>query len=490
MIFAFFLHVTCPDVYRMLPTASSFLTRALQLASSRPPVLYAILTQGLAHRRMDYLVDTSMARWSADEDQVDVYAQYARAIACLARYLRETRDEREKVEVMLLSCMVFVCFEVGQGRGAEAERHLRAGRRVVAEQFGAGTRLPIPAWAAEMQDGLREDAAGEARAQRLVVPGPSCRMPVAFADAAEARAHLDVLVESAETLRRDFLAAAKGAVGRLPDAPFEHGIASILTICTARTRGRHAPRSLDQRLDVLVRSHQQWHQAFDNLVAGATIPPTQVPHLLLLLRIQHFTSHFTLTTLANPTEDFIATWTDRFATIIETCQTYLSLPSTAPASALCGPDSLPAPTPIGPSNPISRPSVSLLPRLFPALHTIALRARCPLLRRRAIDVLLSCRRQESLFFSQFVAVFDNAILELEEAEMSRGRAGFSELMVDALPTEDRRKEAGSVVFWAGRTLRKDGLEGQGGWVVEVGKWEARGLPLHPRLVWTRQFGVG
>lgn len=109
----------------------------MQLSHSEPALTCAIVAVGSMHQartgRPAGLVipvyEPAQFEFAMD--------QYSRSVGHIQKYINESRDEinRNSVEVVLLACLMFICFELLHGNNFLGILHLRTGLRILYEHL-------------------------------------------------------------------------------------------------------------------------------------------------------------------------------------------------------------------------------------------------------------------------------------------------------------------------------------------------------------------
>ena len=124
----------------------------------------------------------------------------------------------------------------------------------------------------------------------------------------------------------------------------------------------------------------------------------------MLLRIQHFTSAFTLTTCRDITERSTDRFQAEFARIVDLADQYINGPDVVAHS--------PAESTASGSEP--QRSFSLEPGILPALYLICMKCRDAKTRSRALALLSGCDRREGVHWSRGLVPYAEAMMNLEK----------------------------------------------------------------------------
>ncbi|KAH6658110.1 hypothetical protein BKA67DRAFT_673919 [Truncatella angustata] len=122
--FAFFVQRTCPQLAGFF--GSEFWERlVLQAAYHEPAICHAVVAIGSLHEFYEY------KRVATDMTEAFALEQYNHAIRDLLIPL--SNDGKQAVDVCLISCILFTCFENMQGHHDSAGRHIRSGVKLLLE---------------------------------------------------------------------------------------------------------------------------------------------------------------------------------------------------------------------------------------------------------------------------------------------------------------------------------------------------------------------
>lgn len=117
-------------------------TIAMQLSHSEPALTCAIVAVGSMHQaRTTRPVGLVMPVYEPAQFEFAM-EQYSRSVGHIQTYIDTSRKEssRNSVEVVLLACLMFICFELLNGNNYLGILHLRTGLRILYEHLHG----PVP----------------------------------------------------------------------------------------------------------------------------------------------------------------------------------------------------------------------------------------------------------------------------------------------------------------------------------------------------------
>ena len=443
----FFRKQTVVQLPGSFPSAG-WLQTALQLSLQEEPIFQAMAAIGSVHRSHQRIFHAS---WDAVTDRSlkdQGLRQYSKAISSLQQFMNRdgALPPQKSTEVVILACVLFVCYEVLQETAVTAVAHLRSGRRII-EQYGgfdgsrsdpesarlalSSTRSALLAEVSIVFDALNRDYVDADHSWQcprptLIRPHSTVGIPegTAFTSVAAASAHLNTLVSVTKDIRRELLRVVKDHSPSL-DMPLAEQY--CLDYCKTRTVDLTSHNTLSVRISDAVKAHKVWLSAFDCL--GKNSDEIDSRHAMRA-RTLHFVSHFTISTCRDTRERLCDAWNDKFLEVLNLAEEYLALPS---EPSLYGPQY---------KTPEYKPqrTFALGTSLLPAIYLIAIKCRESRIRRRAIGLLSTANRQEGVSHSGVLAAFAQRIAEIEERQVAHlgGHATAAEdLRAEQIPEEAR-----------------------------------------------------
>jgi hypothetical protein len=341
--------------------------------------------------------------------------QYNKAVACLNRRLGNGQD-RSSSEVLLMTCILFVCLELLRGHYGTAILHLHNGRNILWDYLSYSRPgihsseedevevLVLSEAASSTEDKLVEIFArldiqstnfGSSKPRFCLLTEKSAstakgelRIPEAFGSLLEARQNLDALLN-----------AISRFLGIAPDATVH--------------RSGNAP-AVSKR-DALLTKLEQWAAAFSAYQATHHFPISTTPDPRAAQKSTLLLLHHTYLTLKLSTwfysgfETKYDAYTPQFLTLITLAE---SMSSTGDKRG----SGLP---------PFSLDTGTIQPLYYTILH-----CRVRALRRRALRVLAETPHREGTWDAAFLARVGRRIVELEEMGGGEKRAywGGSEVL--------------------------------------------------------------
>jgi hypothetical protein len=366
-----------------------------QLSHSEPAVRHAIVAMSATHKRYIYDISSSFSSRSASDlswsesSEKFVLQQYNKAIGHLTAGLSST------VDLTLITCCLFICLEVLRGNEKQAWDHVAAGLRILSSMQKPDNLHTSPqtsrTWPSVMRRELhhlfsrlniqmslfgRPLAPFDPSKQDSGDNSPNESKP--FATVLEARCSLDTLMINALKFVRSATEENCGIIpGSLP----------------------RDQRKIRNELD-------EWSNEFENLMKKITKrvkqPDSRGAHVL---RIHYRVTRIWLETCLSPDAMGFDKHGSDFEAIISNAAMIISEESTKIHRATeydtdpCG-------------------NFCLDMGLIPPLYYTAVKCRDPSLRRIAIDLLATYRRQEGLWEAWKQAKIAGYVMGIEEGRQS------------------------------------------------------------------------
>ncbi|KAK4544240.1 hypothetical protein LTR36_004450 [Oleoguttula mirabilis] len=501
--FDYFMRETAAGIQLLSPD-KGWVQLALQLSSQAAPVIYAITALGCVHRAQVTITHTSLAQpWAPVKRETSV-RQYNKAISSLQKYIDRAVAKDAPVEPVLLASLLFVCFEVMQNKGEAALSHLQSGRQIVREHTvftscrkSAQARMlsfrsrEVTDQLVSTFDKLEQTFVGRDRQTRLdtlcrdarhyPLPG-RIDLHRPFTSVTEARTHLNDLMNAGEQVRAELLRIAEAHVSAAYSGALDFATRYCLAHCLTRVVSLKCHPQLESRMEKLTEDHAAWQMAFAEFQSTHT--QARSPSSMLL-QIQHFFSHFVLSTCRQTEERLADRFSDEYARVLSVAEQYLREVVDLPEI------NTEIQTPFGHER---QGTFSLELSILPAINMICYKCRDPSVRRRAISLLRCANRREVLFSSWGMAAHADAVERLEELRLQDVRqlvgrtdvgldddlvfseaARFSDVVL--APDSAGRPEALRII--CGRFAHERGQE------LELTEHSGYGYPIH--LEWTSRL---
>ncbi|PYI05535.1 hypothetical protein BO78DRAFT_317828 [Aspergillus sclerotiicarbonarius CBS 121057] len=392
----------------------------MQVSQHERPVWHALVALGSLHENFEKMPGFGLVRAGYDTFALQEYLKAIRALlgptdsppASLIH--AASPSEGLTVDVCLISCILFVCFEILSSHYVAALSHIQSGMNILGEvsydpssgSYHHPFLRPSTVSALEMGNlrrifiRLRSQVWALTRTdmdQPLIDPVPSegtfpLDVPECFASLAEAR---DLFEHYSYVFRHEY-----NKMGSTEAESPEHGAAFIQTCVSLfqrwsmaldqfeRTRGPSLTTKEHIGLKILQIHRCNQAMAFQHHMSGATDPSGW--------------------DMCNP----------MFQEIISLAASVVEL------SGEDGSSSTPQPDPSGQRT--FKPSFTLDMGIIGPLYDVATLCRDPLMRRRAVDILRTASRQEGVFNSYVCAVAAERVIALEEGvALENNTGGFS-----------------------------------------------------------------
>jgi hypothetical protein len=111
----------------------------LQLSHAEPAIRHGVLALSAMHEQYDAVEPAAAGAFAAG---AFAFAQYMRAVVCSKAMLRTYQGGRAGLEKVLVACIVFTCYENLAGNHRTASMHLHNGLRIL-EQSGQRERTAV-----------------------------------------------------------------------------------------------------------------------------------------------------------------------------------------------------------------------------------------------------------------------------------------------------------------------------------------------------------
>ncbi|KAM5343313.1 hypothetical protein ACJ41O_014279 [Fusarium nematophilum] len=383
-------------------------TLVLQASLTAPAVLHALLALSSAHKA-EMIGGSRPERGGTSDESREQHErftleQYNKAIACLHPHFTKTDWDGESARVVLITCVVFVCLELLQGRYVEGQTHLQNGLNLLskfqAELHTPGTRgvLVLGHPQESVSDSYLVEAFSRLYAQSSFfgqVPGACCKPyaisiaipnstiqapPPLFSSMNQARQHLDELFNA---------------------------IHCLTALCPRKHIVRDAPKALlgtQRRIQTCLRLWLQAHKVSRlNLISQLNL---RYALSYPLLTVYHTMAVVMATTCLTPPEESIYdSFEEAFASVVSTCEDILR----------AAVQFIVADTAVGYCSEGFSFTADM--GLIPPLYYSALKCRVPSIRRRAIKLLETATHKESIWNGAVAAQVAREVVKIEEQEL-------------------------------------------------------------------------
>ena len=367
----------------------------------------------------------SRQTWNAASDvarldqrpHVLALSQYSKAVVDLRAYIDRSNGQRDDmiVSVVLMTCLLFISFEMLQGNCGTVNSHLIKGLKVLVEHVGVKSirALQMRATTARNSapsdiDDLSEvfirldtDSTMFRRRSPYIQPnmqtiGSGIDVPSSFGNVKEAKVHLDTLSSLVFEVRGQLL---KFSEQRLLAA---NGVPSDFArhYCIAYAKARRLDPSLlphfaGQR-QTLLNAFEKWDSALTTLQSRKG-----KNQAIVHLRIARFLPYFLLSTLQDTVEILSDRFEPEFQEVVDLAVEFVN------------------------SSPQSSERYRFVPEsgILASLYLVAVKCRNSSLRRKAADLLTASTIQEGLWSG---CVYGRCVKRFIELEESRARCVFGQ----------------------------------------------------------------
>ncbi|KAK4501511.1 hypothetical protein PRZ48_007320 [Zasmidium cellare] len=443
---------------KILPGSSwnlSWERLALQAGDHEPSVTHAAIALGSIHRAMG-----SDEGAMIDPNQYDLaLLQYSKAMRRLQTYLKTCGDNWSdaSVEVVLLTSLLFFCFELLHNESALATVHLRNGLRILYERTQKRDRLSTSKATVSTQGQMRRTVRmqGTPRSNMDVLmqafvrlggdlttsgeEGPYLsplydeKIPSSFLSIDEAMVSLDAIATSAHELCHDIvsLTAKYLTLEREDFWAMDEDMRNCLS--SAYSRSINIGAAYETRLQQLKDRLRQWKSACEWLSMSE-----QRPSGYLLCQIQFFYVWFIVMSRRDASEMLVDRFSGEFDHIVKLAEQYVALHS----DGLPGHESEPrsntnessGPRPLGRIGHLFTVGTDVVP----CIGMIAFKSRDTAVRRRCLNLLKAINLQ-GVMDSGYLAAFIHIAADFEEdrARAITGKPPGIELVCSEVPEAAR-----------------------------------------------------
>ncbi|KAH8749493.1 hypothetical protein F5883DRAFT_580886 [Diaporthe sp. PMI_573] len=377
----------------------------LQASLTAPAVLHALLALSSAHKAEMMGRSRREREGTSDESRKQherfMLEQYNKAIACLRPHFTKTDRDGESARVVLITCVVFVCLELLQGRYVEGQTHLQNGLNLLsqlqAELHTPRTRgvLVLGHPQESVSDSYLVEAFSRLYAQSSLfgqVPGACCKPyavstvipnstirapPPLFTSMNQARQHLDELFNA---------------------------IHCLTARCPRKRIVRDAPKALLDTQRHIQTCLRLWLQVYKvsrlNLISQLNLRDALSYPLLTVYHTMAVVMAATCLTL--PDESIYDSFEVAFASVVSTCEDIVR----------AAVQFIVADTAAGHCSEGFSFTADM--GLIPPLYYSALKCRVPAIRRRAITLLETATDKESMWNGPVAAQVAREVVKVEE----------------------------------------------------------------------------
>ncbi|KAH8819152.1 hypothetical protein F5884DRAFT_716188 [Xylogone sp. PMI_703] len=369
-------------------------TLVLQASSREPAVFHAVIALGATHRGKNSRESSHHRECKSLLDPHERLAlrQYNKAIKAIT-HLRAHWDEG-RVQVALITCMLFTSIELLRGEYKAAHTHFTNGVSLLNNEISMNQRLPsFLGKSPSLLDAftrlhIHSAPFGQSSSflyilGRRNIGEPQCVVPQSFNTLSDARQCLDLLTNSVYYLSV-----------QIDDFFHTHS---------------HVPEHLIHSKTLLQISLDFWIQAFD----------VSLPHLLTrtsrrdtlgayLLRLYHSMMTIMISVCIHPRNEMVYdSYSSDFLSIIELSLDAWSLAFQESDAITISSSTVPR---------SSGGKFMVNSGFLPPLYYTAIKCRIPNVRRKAISLLRGAPYKEGLLDGVFVAYIGHQIMEIEEGD--------------------------------------------------------------------------
>jgi hypothetical protein len=343
-------------------------------------------------------------------------SQYNQAIADLRNYIERANEERSDtaVSVVLMACLLFVCFEMLQGNSGTVNAHLVKGLKLLSEHVGTksirslhrrattrtSTTQPDINDLSEIFIRLDADSTMFRRRSPFIRSDttkltPEIDIPSTFASVKEAKVHLDTLSSLAFMFRGELLKLSEQLLLTAHGVPSDW--ARHYCIAYAKARRLHPCH-----LPNLAHQRQMLLKALDRWSSSLAAIETDNRRAIIHLQVAKFLPYFLVSTLQDTSELLCDRFEDQFQEIVDLAAEF---------------------TNTSPNNPFETYKFVPEAGILATLYIVGVKCRDPHIRRRAADLLKASKVQEGLWSG---CIYGTCIKRLIDMEEGRARAAFGQ----------------------------------------------------------------
>lgn len=417
--------------------AMSWQKLVLQASLQEPALFHGLCSVGMVYQATRMQPHRGLIPITDRELHASALGQYSRALSLTQQFIQKTTTtgDRHDTEVVLLACLLFVCFEMMSWEEENAAVHIKTGFRILLDRAAALTgsknsrELVLRSRPSTEFDMLaRTFASLDIDMTLFGLEAPQLHLtagmeiPAAFYNVEEAQVHLDILSSRLHHIRGQALRAAEAdlrAKGRLNNVDGDYQY--CLVQAYSRTVKLDTAPTVLSDLEDCKRNLVAWMSGLASF-REAQDRETRLSHLLI--KVQFFFTWLMVCTCRDDEETLVDRFEEQFAHVLGLAEQYVQL--------------------IIESNDIqagqtNQPECFALGAgLLPCVMSIATKSRTSIIRWRA-QRLLRRINIRGLLESGALAAFVHRAIELEE-ESARRITGFAadrNLSCDDVPEEAR-----------------------------------------------------
>ncbi|KAF2159346.1 hypothetical protein M409DRAFT_60928 [Zasmidium cellare ATCC 36951] len=409
----FFINRTARDLGYSFPTIE-WISRTLQLSHEEPALRYAMVALGSMHQARRAYTHTSMSPVIEPGHLKNALGGYGKAMTHLRRRIEDSSvgNRIQTTSMILLSCLLFFCFEQLQGEQATACLHMQKGQRIIKEMLSSPHSTQIEPFLKatyglfsgfEDLDFTLFQGQTLDPTDRRGVAEIAASMPAYFYNFEQAKICLKGLEQARGRFVSELMNLANDALKTLEAVPTDPAVVLCLQHCVSRVVELGDRRDLVKDLDDLQHGYDAWLSAFAN--AGTGLRGT--PHSWAVIRMQCLISRFSARIMREPAEKVCDLYEDDFVEVLNLAeQCLLVYPSTDDFFAsLSGMLSS------------SGYGLALSTDLLPHIALCGFKSRRTSTRERAIDILTVANKHDGVYQSAILARFVR-----RPAQCEQGRA--------------------------------------------------------------------
>lgn len=370
-------------------------------------------------------------------------------MAGLRSFIEKTsgNPDEEVTLVVLVSCLLFVCFEMLQGDQKLVISHLIKGMKILFAQYKSSVSISATMRAVvlgndfpDTMDSLadvfvRLDADSTMFGRRSTYLCTSCMcccrgseidIQHSFSSVKMARSHLDLLTSATFRLRGDILTYTEQAISSprktetwtdaLEDEDWAKRYCKLYAVSrTIDLTASASGTALVAKQVELITAFKAWQSGL------STLTDLSGDLSVTMLRIQHFFLRFVVSTLRDQTETACDRFHSAFAEVVGLASEYIE--RTRDVAALCG--------------------FALESGILRSLYIIGLKCRDFPLRRRAVELLRNATVQEGLWSGKTLAAYLQRVIDVEETQVRNLNSEITSetvLTYELVPEEARLRD--------------------------------------------------
>lgn len=432
--------------------ARDWISFALQLATTEPALYFAISAVGsAATTRIGISISHhTLVIPSRSNNAVAALEQYCKATTLLQKYINNAMSREASIEPIPLCCLLFVTYEMFQGKASLALAHLRLGKRAIEQSMYGNSSdggeshiksgrlrclslgftreiLSVLDWLASESPKCNQDTLKlrDDTQEHLGISLP-ISFPVSFATIEDAKGALGSIVEDTSRFRSTLLRLAEERVAKTKYSCSREALRFCIAHCLSRSIELHPTHSLPQQRTALLHCHEAW---LTTLLNSQGLQNCVTRRSIVLMRIQQFFSSFMLRTSRDTRDDLMDHHEVHLHKVFGLIEEYVTATSTCPSdpkphqqhldNQIFGPrlhsSTSPSPSPSPPPEYQESQNTYMLEyAILPTLFLICQKCRSPPLRHQALNLLRTANRREGAQWSGEWAMYAESLITLEE----------------------------------------------------------------------------